>query len=132
MISREIHLVRHPDGEPRLADFRLVEVPLPALGDDQVLVRNRYFALAAVMRTLMTGADIGMPLGTYRPGHALFGSALGEVIDAGPAARSTLNIFPPVRCKIDGCLISYKLVGNACVLATCARPRAPGPTERPL
>ncbi|MFC5830972.1 zinc-binding dehydrogenase [Nonomuraea insulae] len=91
MISREIHLVRHPEGEPGLADFRLVETPLPALGDGQVLVRNRYFALAAVMRTLMTGADIGMPLGTYRPGHALFGSALGEVVDVGTAADGDLR-----------------------------------------
>ncbi|WP_433429009.1 zinc-binding dehydrogenase [Nonomuraea sp. CA-141351] len=91
MISREIHLVRHPEGKPRLSDFRLVETSLSALGDDQVLVRNRYFALAAVMRTLMSGADIGMPLGTYRPGHALFGSALGEVVDAGRAAKCNLR-----------------------------------------
>ncbi|GAA2214280.1 NADP-dependent oxidoreductase [Nonomuraea monospora] len=91
MISREIHLVRHPEGEPCLTDFRLVQTPLPALRDDHVLVRNRYFALAAVMRTLMTGADIGMPLGAYRPGRPLFGSALGEVIDVGPAADGDLR-----------------------------------------
>ncbi|GAA3599711.1 NADP-dependent oxidoreductase [Nonomuraea rosea] len=91
MISTEIHLVRHPEGEPSLSDFRLVETPLPPLRDDQVLVRNRCFALAAVMRTLMSGADIGMPLGTYRPGHALFGSALGEVVDAGDAGVTGLR-----------------------------------------
>ncbi|MEU7853270.1 NADP-dependent oxidoreductase [Nonomuraea sp. NPDC049141] len=91
MISREIHLVRHPQGAPRLSDFRLVETVVPEPRDDQVLVHNRYFALAAVMRTLMSGVEIGMPLGTYRPGQVLFGSAIGEVVDAGPAAPDGLR-----------------------------------------
>jgi NADPH-dependent curcumin reductase CurA len=122
MISREIHLVRHPEGEPRLSDFRLVETALPAPGDDQVLVRNRYFALAAVMRTLMSGADIGMPLGTYRPGHALFGSAIGEVIDAGASARDSLDV---------GDLVTHHYGWREHVVASAARFRRLPPDALP-
>jgi NADPH-dependent curcumin reductase CurA len=86
MDSREIHLVDRPKGLPEPDDFRLVEVRVPSPEGDQVLVRNRYFALAAVMRTLMAGVDVGRPMGAYRPGEVMFGSALGEVVQAGPDA----------------------------------------------
>ena len=43
--NRQIHLASRPDGEPTAANFRLVEAPLPALRENQVLVRNHYLSL---------------------------------------------------------------------------------------
>jgi NADPH-dependent curcumin reductase CurA len=41
-VGREIRLVARPRGWPRAEDFQLVEVPLPAPGEGQVLVRNLF------------------------------------------------------------------------------------------
>jgi len=40
-INKQIHLASRPDGEPTVANFRLVEAPLPTLRENQVLVRRQ-------------------------------------------------------------------------------------------
>ncbi|WP_436763683.1 zinc-binding dehydrogenase [Streptosporangium sp. V21-05] len=79
--AREIHLTHRPTGRPGPEHFRLVDTPLPPPGPGQVLVRNRYLAMRAVMRALMTGT--GLPLPSYRPGEVMWGPAIGEVVAAG-------------------------------------------------
>lgn len=76
--ARQVHLVRHPSGLPAPEDFRQVEVPLPAVGPGEVLVRNSLLSLSAAMRTLMD--DSSGPLPTYQLGAVMYGPALGEVI----------------------------------------------------
>jgi NADPH-dependent curcumin reductase CurA len=76
--ARQVHLVRRPDGLPTPDDFRLAEVPLPAVGSGEVLVRNSLLSLSAAMRTLMEGTS--GPLPSYQLGAVMSGPALGEVI----------------------------------------------------
>ena len=56
MINRQLHLVSRPPAEPSDDNFRLVEVPLPALQDGQVLVRHHYMSLDPYMRGRMSEA----------------------------------------------------------------------------
>ena len=45
MINREWHLLSRPVGWPEPKDFALVETEVPAPGEGQVLVRNRYLSV---------------------------------------------------------------------------------------
>ncbi len=52
--NQQILLASRPDGEPTAANFKLVEVPVPALQDGQVLVRNHFLSLDPYMRGRMS------------------------------------------------------------------------------
>jgi NADPH-dependent curcumin reductase CurA len=80
--SREVRLVARPDGLPSLEHFEVVEVPLPALADGEILVRNRYFHVFASIRMLIGGAVEGTPFRPLNPGDTLAGGAVGEVVAA--------------------------------------------------
>jgi magnesium chelatase family protein len=51
--SQEIQLKSRPDGEPRDADFELVETPLAEPGSGELLVRNVYMSVDPYMRGRM-------------------------------------------------------------------------------
>lgn len=53
MINRQFRLVRRPSGMPVAEDFVLDETQLPALGDGQFLIQNRYASLDPAMRGWM-------------------------------------------------------------------------------
>jgi NADPH-dependent curcumin reductase CurA len=55
-INRQIHLVSRPTGEASADNFRLVEQPLGAPGEGQVLVRQHYLSLDPYMRGRMSEA----------------------------------------------------------------------------
>ncbi|MCT9930615.1 NADP-dependent oxidoreductase [Planotetraspora sp. A-T 1434] len=74
--AHEVRLTAH--GRPGLERFRIVETPVPVPGPGQVLVRNRYLAMRAAMGLLMAGGEPTMP--AYRPGEAMWGPAVGEVV----------------------------------------------------
>ncbi|MFJ9948617.1 MDR family NADP-dependent oxidoreductase [Kitasatospora sp. NPDC091207] len=80
--AREVRLTAAPGGLPAPEHFALVETPLPAPGPGQILVRNRAFLVFPGLRTLIGGEVAGLPLPPIRPGQALFGPALGEVLAA--------------------------------------------------
>lgn len=75
---REVRLVKRPSAELSEEDFTIVEVPVPTPGPGQLLVRNRYMTVVAVMRTLMTDADLPMP--AYEVDRPLWGPVIGEVV----------------------------------------------------
>ncbi|MBB5938240.1 MDR family NADP-dependent oxidoreductase [Streptomyces zagrosensis] len=77
---REVHLTTRPTSALSEDHFTVLEVPVPAPGPGQLLVRNRYMAIVAVMRTLMSGADLPMP--AYELKQPLWGPVIGEVIAA--------------------------------------------------
>ena len=78
--NRQIHLVSRPQGEASEANFALVEAPLPALRDGDVLVRQHYLSLDPYMRMRMNDAK------SYAAPQALnevmIGGTAGEVVDS--------------------------------------------------
>lgn len=83
MKNRQILLARRPQGWVSEADFRLVDAPMPSLGEGQVLVRNRYLSLDPYMRMRMND------LPSYAPkvelDAVMVGGTVGEVV----ASQST-------------------------------------------
>jgi NADPH-dependent curcumin reductase CurA len=79
-INRQIHLVSRPDGEASTANFRLVEAPVPALADGQVLVRHHYLSLDPYMRGRMNESkSYAQP----QPLNAtMVGGTVGEVVES--------------------------------------------------
>ncbi len=72
--SREIHLVKRPDGMPCDSDFALCETTLPEPAEGQVLVQNIYLSIDPATRPRLTrGQDVGAVLG---------GFALGRVVQS--------------------------------------------------
>jgi NADPH-dependent curcumin reductase CurA len=82
--SREVRLARVPEALPVPADFTVVETAAPAPAPGNVLVRNRHFQVFGGLRTLIGGGAEGTPVPGLRPGDALFGPAVGEVVVAPP------------------------------------------------
>ncbi len=79
-INRQIHLVSRPAGEPTADNFRLVEAPLPAVQDGQVLVRNHYLSLDPYMRGRMNDSKSyaePQPLN-----QVMMGGTVGEVVES--------------------------------------------------
>ena len=69
--TREIHLVKRPEGLPKLDDFKLVEVVLPDIAEGQLLIRQLYMSVDPAMRPRLTSG--------YQLDHVLAGGALGRV-----------------------------------------------------
>jgi NADPH-dependent curcumin reductase len=74
----QITLASRPAGRPCEDNFRLVESPVPPIGDGQVLVRNRWLSLDPYMRGRM------MDVRSYAPpvalGEVMVGDTAGEVL----------------------------------------------------
>ncbi|MFF4605100.1 MDR family NADP-dependent oxidoreductase [Streptomyces sp. NPDC001339] len=79
-MQREVRLAARVTGELTTRHFTIAEVPVPRPQPGQVLVRTRVMAVTAAMRTQMTGVPLPMP--SFVPGEALWGSAVGEVVEA--------------------------------------------------
>jgi NADPH-dependent curcumin reductase CurA len=79
-VSRQFHLVRRPQGELALQDLNLVEVPLPDLDDDMVLVQNEVLSVDPYMRPRMNDVP------SYIPPFALNAAAVGRVVQSSSEA----------------------------------------------
>ncbi len=79
-ISREVRLASHPRGLPTIDNFILAQVELPALQDDQVLVRNRFMSVDPYMRGRMNPGKSYAP--PFEIGQPLSGGAAGEVVES--------------------------------------------------
>ena len=78
--NHQILLASRPEGEPTADNFRLVETPVPALQDGQVLVRNHYLSLDPYMRGRMNDAKsyaAPQPLD-----EVMIGGTVGEVVES--------------------------------------------------
>jgi hypothetical protein len=78
--GREIHLASRPEGWPTPENFRLVEVPVPAPGDGEVLVRNVAMSVDPYMRGRMNDAESYVP--PFALDAPLQGGAVGEVVES--------------------------------------------------
>ena len=79
-INRQILLASRPQGEPVAENFRLVETPVAALADGQVLVRHHFLSLDPYMRGRMSDAKsyaAPQPLD-----QVMIGGTVGEVVES--------------------------------------------------
>lgn len=80
MISRQIHLLRRPQGIPDPSDFALVTVDVPPIEPGQVLIENLWMSVEPYMRRCMelsTEDQVPWPLN-----GPLNGPSVGRVIDS--------------------------------------------------
>jgi NADPH-dependent curcumin reductase CurA len=80
LVNQQILLASRPRAEPGLDNFRLVEVPVPSLGDGQVLVRHHFLSLDPYMRGRMNdGRSYAQPQALDQ---VMGGGTVGEVIES--------------------------------------------------
>jgi NADPH-dependent curcumin reductase CurA len=78
--NQQIVLASRPDKEAVAANFRLVSTPVPALSDNQVLVRHHYLSLDPYMRGRM---NAGKSYAQPQPlDQVMIGGTAGEVVDS--------------------------------------------------
>ena len=78
--NRQVLLASRPTAEAIAANFRVVDTPLPALADGQVLVRHHYLSLDPYMRARMNDAKSyaqPQPLN-----EVMIGGTVGEVVES--------------------------------------------------
>lgn len=92
MISSQIHLASRPVGMPTLANFKQVEVTLPALNAGEVLVKNTWMSVDPYMRGRMMDRDSYIP--PFQIDAVMDGGAIGEVVES-------LNPQFPVGSKVS-------------------------------
>lgn len=78
--SREIRFASRPHGLPNPGNFTIARTELPALADQQVLVRNRYLSVDPYMRGRMNDTKSYAP--GFELGQPLTGRAVGEVVES--------------------------------------------------
>ena len=122
--SREIHLVRRPDGIPKPDDFAVVDTTLADPADGELLVQNLLMSVDPYMRPRFN-ADQAL-------GEALIGSGIGRVVASRNSKFAEGDI---VQDGQDGGLglrgghSSGHLV--IIVVSTFRRHRPPAPTAGP-
>jgi NADPH-dependent curcumin reductase len=86
-MNQQIHLVSRPQGQAVADNFKLVESPLPALNEGQILVRHHYLSLDPYMRGRMNDSK------SYALPQALnavmIGATVGVVEQSRAAAFAT-------------------------------------------
>ena len=99
--SREIHLVRRPDGLPRPEDFAVVATALPDPGDGELLIQNLLMSVDPYMRPRFNG-DQAL-------GEALIGGGIGRVRDGEEVFVSTaagaVGSVAAQIARIKGCYV---------------------------
>jgi len=78
VVSKEVQLAQRPVGMPKLEDFQVKEVDIPAPGDGEVLVRNIWMSVDPYMRGRMYDRESYVP--PFQIGAALEGGAIGQVV----------------------------------------------------
>lgn len=78
--GRRIVLARRPQGIPVAEDFAVEAAALPELGDGEMLVRNRVFAIDAAIRGFLDDRPSYLP--PVALGETVRGMVLGEVVES--------------------------------------------------
>src|SRR5262249_35387826 len=78
MMNKQILLAARPVGFPKDSDFKLVESPVPAPGEGQILVRSIYLSVDPYMRGRMNDVKSYAP--PVEIGGLMGGGAVGEVV----------------------------------------------------
>jgi NADPH-dependent curcumin reductase CurA len=83
-MNRQILLASRPEGEVRPENFRLVEAPMPAPAEGEVLVKNLYLSLDPYMRGRMNAVKSYVKY--VEIGEVMVGQTVGEVVESRAAA----------------------------------------------
>ena len=75
---QRIVLAARPKGGVAVSDFRLETLPVPEIGDGQLLIRNHYLSLDPYMRMRME--DIKSYAAPQAIDEVMIGGTAGEVI----------------------------------------------------
>ncbi|MFI1716181.1 hypothetical protein ACIGW4_30800 [Streptomyces sp. NPDC053513] len=119
---REIRLRTRPErGLPAPEHLALVRTALPVPAPGEVLVRNRWFAVSAALRTLIGGGVKDAPFPPVEPGDPLVGAAVGEVVSAPDGS----GLRPGDLLRGD------RLTGLTPWRPASRTPRSTGPRPRP-
>ena len=78
MQTRQVLLASRPQGAVTEQNFRIVDTPLPAPADGEVLVRNEWLSLDPYMRGRMSDASSYVP--PVALGDVMEGGTVGEVV----------------------------------------------------
>src|SRR5438094_8301117 len=93
LLNRQVLLRSRPTGEPRVSDFELVESPVPAPGEGELLCRTISLSLDPYMRGRMN--DVKSYAQPVELGKPMVGGAVSEVIasthNASPTCSSAVG-----------------------------------------
>ncbi|MEX2146322.1 MAG: NADP-dependent oxidoreductase [Candidatus Rokuibacteriota bacterium] len=79
-VNRRVLLKRRPVGEPRPDDFEIVDAPMPAPADGQILCRTIYLSLDPYMRGRMSEGK--SYAASVELGQVMVGGTVSEVIES--------------------------------------------------
>jgi leukotriene B4 12-hydroxydehydrogenase/15-oxo-prostaglandin 13-reductase len=79
-MNKQILLAARPVGFPKDSDFKLVETPVPTIGDGQILVRSIYLSVDPYMRGRMNDVKSYAP--PVQIGEVMGGGAVGRVVES--------------------------------------------------
>ncbi len=80
--TREVRLVRRPEGPLRVEDLAVAEVEVPPLEVGQVLVRNTHHSIDAALRLRLDPTSPPGYLPAFAVGEGLAGLAVGTVLES--------------------------------------------------
>ncbi|MCF7752358.1 NADP-dependent oxidoreductase [Bacillus subtilis subsp. subtilis] len=121
LTNTRVVLASRPEGAPVAANFRLEQVPVPALGAGQVLLRNRYLSLDPYMRGRMEeGASYAAPVALDA---VMEGRTVSEVIaSAHPALKVGEQVLATgnwqTHAVVRGDSITRRLEDNGLPIST--------------
>jgi leukotriene B4 12-hydroxydehydrogenase/15-oxo-prostaglandin 13-reductase len=80
MVNRQFVLASRPVGMPKESDLRMVETPVPALRDGEVLLRALYLSVDPYMRGRMNAAKSYAP--SVEIGELMVGGGVARVVES--------------------------------------------------
>ncbi len=99
--NKQIVLANRPTGAVTRDNFRLVESPLPALSDGEVLVRNEWLSLDPYMRGRMSDAKSYAK--SVELGEVMTGQTVGEVLESRhPGFKPGDKVLTPLGWQLYG------------------------------
>ena len=117
MMNRQVLLASRPSGAVTEANFRIVDVPLGAPRDGEVLVRNQWLSLDPYMRGRMS--DAKSYAASVQIGDVMVGQTVGEVLESrDPRYRPGDTVLTPLGWQLYG-------IANADVITAVDARRAP-------
>lgn len=81
-VNREVRLVRHPDGALAVGDLEVVPTEMPVMAPGHVLIRNLLLSVDAATRLRLDPVSPPGYLPALKPGEALAGMVVGEVLES--------------------------------------------------